>query len=218
VAPPAPASITIVRPDGKTQTLPIPGTRSELRELRLQRDELSGQLSSVSDRRSELAREIRNTSDARTRTGLEDRLRVLDQRILQLESDLATTGRQLSAAPAALVAATEPASQPGGGDDFEEGILAGGFSVFLFMSMAFFLARRRWKRRAVERPSRLGTDSDQRLARLEHGVDAIAIEIERVSEGQRFVTKLLSESQSPLGAAQRIPQPAPVRHEDPAQR
>jgi hypothetical protein len=34
---------------------------------------------------------------------------------------------------------------------------------------------------------------DQRLARLEQAVDAIALEIERISEGQRFTTRLLSE-------------------------
>ena len=35
--------------------------------------------------------------------------------------------------------------------------------------------------------------SDQRLARVEQAVEAIAIEIERVSEGQRYVTKLLGD-------------------------
>jgi hypothetical protein len=34
---------------------------------------------------------------------------------------------------------------------------------------------------------------EDRLARIEHAVDAIAIEMERVSEGQRFTTKLLSD-------------------------
>jgi hypothetical protein len=34
---------------------------------------------------------------------------------------------------------------------------------------------------------------EQRLARIEHAVEAIAIEVERVSEGQRFTTKLLAE-------------------------
>jgi hypothetical protein len=34
---------------------------------------------------------------------------------------------------------------------------------------------------------------DDRLARLEHAVESIAIEVERISEGQRFTTKLLSE-------------------------
>ena len=35
--------------------------------------------------------------------------------------------------------------------------------------------------------------ADMRLSRLEQAVDAIAVEIERISEGQRFTTKLLSE-------------------------
>ncbi|HVD59681.1 MAG TPA: hypothetical protein VNC11_02330 [Gemmatimonadaceae bacterium] len=32
-----------------------------------------------------------------------------------------------------------------------------------------------------------------RLERIEQSVDAIAVEVERISEGQRFTTKLLSE-------------------------
>jgi len=34
---------------------------------------------------------------------------------------------------------------------------------------------------------------DARMERIEHAVDAIAVEVERISEGQRFTTKLLSE-------------------------
>ncbi len=34
---------------------------------------------------------------------------------------------------------------------------------------------------------------DDRLQRLEQAVDSIAIEVERISEGQRFTTRLLSE-------------------------
>ncbi|MEJ7760225.1 MAG: hypothetical protein WKF55_11630 [Gemmatimonadaceae bacterium] len=41
----------------------------------------------------------------------------------------------------------------------------------------------------------------------EQGIGSMAIEIERVSEGQRFVTRLLPESQTPLGASHRIQQP-----------
>ena len=35
--------------------------------------------------------------------------------------------------------------------------------------------------------------SDERLARVENAVESIAVEIERISEGQRYVTKLLNE-------------------------
>lgn len=36
--------------------------------------------------------------------------------------------------------------------------------------------------------------TDARLARIEQSVDAIALEVERISEGQRFTTRLLSEN------------------------
>jgi hypothetical protein len=35
--------------------------------------------------------------------------------------------------------------------------------------------------------------TDERLDRIEHAIDAMAVEVERISEGQRFVTRLLSE-------------------------
>ena len=37
-------------------------------------------------------------------------------------------------------------------------------------------------------------DIEARLARIEQAIEAVALEIERISEGQRFTTKLLSES------------------------
>ncbi|HEY3257252.1 MAG TPA: hypothetical protein VGJ64_00215 [Gemmatimonadaceae bacterium] len=44
-----------------------------------------------------------------------------------------------------------------------------------------------------------------RLERIEQAVDAIAVEVERISEGQRFTTKLLSEGRAanalPAGSA-----------------
>jgi len=43
--------------------------------------------------------------------------------------------------------------------------------------------------------------SDERLARVENAVESIAVEIERISEGQRYVTKLLNERAQPQLAA-----------------
>ena len=40
--------------------------------------------------------------------------------------------------------------------------------------------------------------SDQRLARLEQAVESIAIEVERISEGQRFVARILGDRPQPL--------------------
>jgi hypothetical protein len=36
--------------------------------------------------------------------------------------------------------------------------------------------------------------SEERLARVEHAVESIAIEVERIGEGQRYVTTLLTET------------------------
>jgi hypothetical protein len=207
----------MVAPDGKTLTLPVPRTESEVRQLLAQREELSDQLAGVSARRSELASEIRNRSVEATRGGLEARLRLLDNRILQLETDLASTGRQIASAPSDLVAQTEPPRPQGGGDDFEEGLMVGGLSVFFFLSVAYFFRRWRRKRRGPAPAAQLGGEAAQRLERLENGMEAIAIEIERVSEGQRFVTRLLSEPPPAPGKAARVGQGAP-EYEDPAKR
>lgn len=56
--------------------------------------------------------------------------------------------------------------------------------------------RRKWEGRILKRTGLLddpapGPTAD-RFERLESAVDAVAIELERLGEGQRFVTKLLS--------------------------
>ena len=214
-APPPPVSITTVGTDGKPVSLPIPRTQAEIQELRVQRSELADQLSNVASRRRTLAEEISRTGNDAVRDGLEKRLAVLDERILQIETDLAITGRQLSSAPAELLGRAEVSS--GKNDEgFEEGMLAGGLPVLFAATIAFFFARRRWKKRAVLPAA--GGESAQRLERLEHGMDAIALEIERISEGQRFVTKLLSEAQPAVGQAHRLPNRAASEREDPAKR
>jgi HPt (histidine-containing phosphotransfer) domain-containing protein len=50
--------------------------------------------------------------------------------------------------------------------------------------------------RRIEREPRqpaVPPDVTARLERMEQALDSIAIEVERISEGQRFTTKLLSE-------------------------
>ena len=217
--PPAPVSITTVGSDGKPVTLAVPKSPAEVEQLLITRRELSNQLESVSERRSELSEQIRVAPDGVSKSGLEDRLRVLDQRIVQLENDISLTGRQLAAAPAGLVASSEGETvapgPPSGGDDWAEGMAAGVFSTFFVAFFAYWFLRRRWRRRSVRKTPELPTDSAQRLERLEQGMDAIAVEIERISEGQRFVTRLLSESHGPLGVPNRIAEPAAAAEASP---
>lgn len=203
-----PPSLTIVGPDGQTRVITVPITEDDMSALLARRASLSDQLTSVSARRNELSREIRRGGNPVSEEGLQSRIKLLDQRILQLETDLAVTGQQIAAAPSELAAGTEVGRvPPGGGDDFDEGVMAGGFGVLVAMSALLLFLRRRWKRGPRAAIKGAAVESPQRLERLEQGMDAIAIEIERISEGQRFVTRLLSESQPPLNTA-RLPESA----------
>ncbi|HUF28051.1 MAG TPA: hypothetical protein VMM18_13840 [Gemmatimonadaceae bacterium] len=57
---------------------------------------------------------------------------------------------------------------------------------------------RRWEREAVA-PRMIPPELATRLERIEHAVESIAIEVERISEGQRFTTRLLSERNADAG-------------------
>jgi hypothetical protein len=54
-------------------------------------------------------------------------------------------------------------------------------------------------------------DVTARLERMEQAIDSIAIEIERISEGQRFTTKLLADRVPPASASPAPPARADTR-------
>lgn len=181
---------------GNVQTLSIPMSRSEVAAIRARRSELSSQLISASGRRKDLAEQLRNTTGS-DRSGLEQRIGVLDERMVQLESDIAMTGRQLTGVEAGLLSTTEDAAIMGGFGSGE--VLAGGIvvTIFVLAPLAVGAARMMWKRAAAGPVrSAIHPETNGRLERIEQAVEAIAIEVERVSEGQRFVTKLMSEAKA----------------------
>jgi hypothetical protein len=212
-APPSQGKPVIVVHDAPgvgTFTIATPMSAREVSAINAQRDELSNQLQSVDGRRSKLLSQLRQAKDPTAIKGLQDRLALLDRRQLQLESDLATTGQQLSSAPAGLVAsASSPAvfSGLGSGQVTAVSIIA---IIFVLGPLAVGFARTLFKRSSRPGlPPQAFTETAQRLERIEGAVDSIALEIERISEGQRFVTKLLAEGQRApsIGAGQRSPDP-----------
>ena len=69
----------------------------------------------------------------------------------------------------------------------------------IVMSTASFVlialgARILWRRGSLRTPTTGAPHDEQRMERLETAVDTIAIEVERISEAQRFMVGLLSES------------------------
>ncbi|MEO8577928.1 MAG: hypothetical protein ABI556_14565 [Gemmatimonadales bacterium] len=217
VAPAAPGAaptVTFTDVDGTTQTLVVPMSQQAVNDLKSRRSQLSEQLTSAVGRRNRISDQIRSAPDGASRTGLEQRLVVLDKRIVQLETDIASSGRQLAAVPTSLV-----------GDDWNPGrnvgdvprnvtTLGGMGIMFIAFPLAITLARNLWKRgsrKAAVVQQQLTPVVEQRLERVEQGVDAIAIEIERIAEGQRFVTRLLSETPAGL----KLQQGEPIREKVP---
>jgi hypothetical protein len=52
---------------------------------------------------------------------------------------------------------------------------------------------RKWDREGIA--PKIPLELSGRLERMEQALDSIAVEVERISEGQRFTTKLLSDRQ-----------------------
>jgi len=79
----------------------------------------------------------------------------------------------------------------------------------VFGISGFVLGLRMWLRHK-EKMASLHSDVgrsielEARLERIEQAVDTIALEMERVGEGQRFVTKLLAERPTPISDAQSL--------------
>jgi hypothetical protein len=69
----------------------------------------------------------------------------------------------------------------------------------------------------VARSPRQDPQTLERLERLEQAVDAVAIEIERVGEAQRFQGRMLAEAQiiPALNASQGPGEPVPIRQYEP---
>ena len=82
-------------------------------------------------------------------------------------------------------------------------------SVTAFVAIGFG-ARAMWLR-GSRPPNRAPLLDETRIERIENAVDAIAIEVERISEAQRFTTGLLADRLPPRPADRvaDLPQPSP---------
>ena len=191
--PPAPPAL----PGGVT--FAIPGAEGAspaavYRAAQAQVRELKNQLSRLEGRHRELSREIRNTpfSEGGIRKGLEARLADVDTRIVEVEKQIAVAeGRvaQVAGTPGAVQPERPPQRQ---GPPEEIFIIPVVFIMFVLFPLTIAYARRIWRRGAVA-VSAIPTELMERMSRLETAVDSVALEVERIGEGQRFVSKLFAE-------------------------
>lgn len=216
-APPAPAGAPAApgTPGVPGVTFVQTGTLSprDVAALRSRASELSNQLRSATNRRSEVQRQLRSATGA-DKAGLEQRLGVLDARIARLEGDIDENGTQLASLAANRTSGTQPAFP---GDNFSRNRAMDNlvpivivFTLFVLSPIAISISRMFWKRGSLPKHAAQSPENAQRLERMEQAIDSIAIEIERVSEGQRFVTRLMSDRQNALGAGQAPAQPIAI--------
>ncbi|MBI1809804.1 MAG: hypothetical protein HYR75_07905 [Gemmatimonadetes bacterium] len=87
------------------------------------------------------------------------------------------------------------------------------FGTVIVLSLGIPLVRG-YLRRQGQRTALPPIDVEQaaRLARIETALESMAIELERISEGQRFTTKLLSERADAMGTLPR-PDAGAIRRE-----
>ena len=196
-----------------------PLTARDVAMLRQRGRELSNQLTSASSRRDDLARALEDASGV-NRQGLEQRISQLDQRIMTIEAAIAENGRLLALAPPASretnTSTTQPPPNPLGLSSGQITAISIVGTIFVLFPLAIAMARNIWRRGTRHAPAPQSPESAQRMERLEQAVDAIAIEVERISEGQRFVTRILTEGAAPaLSVGQKSAEPVRLPEREP---
>ena len=199
---PAPTQAKIVQtpaPPAIPAAPALPGPITSISVLQEQVVNYAQQLAGLRAQRTIIQRQINSSSDAMTRSALELRKVPLDNQIAQTEMDLASARAQLLSRQSQSQTGWAdrppfpPNSQRRGPDpDLIVG-LAFAFIFAVMMPISIAIARRIWRGVRPVSAARTEDTMTPRFDRLEQAVDAIAIEVERVSEGQRFVTKVLTE-------------------------
>lgn len=201
----------------ETGKVSIPTNRQELDGMMLRRQELKNQLGELNDRRSELAAQV-SRSGAETVVEIRARLKALDARIARIEADVEASDDAIASAlakgvgrndgtPVAEMAPLPPLPEipqvpPPPGFTIEEP----GWKYFLRRSMDGSLPLTlaslvllgvfmywRISRSMKNQFAALMAMQSSRLEEIQRSVDTMALEVERVSEGQRFVTKVVGD-------------------------
>jgi hypothetical protein len=190
-------------PAGVPRVVIAPGGEAQLPMLQAQAAGYNRQLAGLRVQRTARDRLARDAGGASERAQIDANRTNLDVQIAQAQADLDAARAQIASledVPLSRVTQSGqvivPPPRPRSAVDPEMVI---GMSFALLMTialpMSIAFARRLWR----AKPQPLSPKLDEiapRLDRLEHAVDAVAIEVERISEGQRFVTKLLAERPS----------------------
>lgn len=193
-------------PGGPAQPVTAPASPSGTAAQRYQgartaREVLTNQKERLQEERERLQQELREgPASPADKAGLEQQLAQVDQAIAKISIDIEEANRvvaQLAAVPGAL---ESPRRDPWVNGPPVELVATGmALGAVLLFPIALAYARRLWRRASVV--SAVPPELTDRIAQMERNLDAVAVEIERIGEGQRFVTQLLGSRQDRAAAA-----------------
>ena len=203
------------RPTRPASPAAAQATSGELQALEARRSELRSQLTSLTQRRALLDAQARQVTGA-ARANLDARIATLDERTNRIDDELNSVDDQVNAALArgatrapnpfdnfiqmrdrmATLPGAVPPISPRKIDMLYNVVAVEGIGILLLG----FVLWRTWRRRGPVSVARLAPEDSGRIDALQRAVDVIAVEVERISEGQRYVNKVLGENQQALGA------------------
>lgn len=184
-----------------------PSAEAIYQGFRAQRSELSDQLDDLQGTRDQVARQLEQADQgSASAKALEARLGEIDQRISNVDKMLAANAVQLAQAAAIPGAVVERQPPVYHGPPDAAFVLGAIFMVVVLLPLSIAYARRIWRRSAAVLTS-IPKELTERLFRMEQAVEATAVEVERIGEGQRFLTRLFTEGDNArvLAAGAQVP-------------
>ena len=188
---------------GVSQT---PSANAIYEALKNAHKELEQQQEGLESTRRGLLRQLDQIHNDAAQKGIEQRIAQIDQRLAVLDKQLADNEALVAKAAAVPGAVVQPPPDPPRNGPPDEAYAFGAFFTFIvFLPLSIAFARRIWRRSAVA-VTKLPQEIYDRFARVDQSLDAIAIEVERIGEGQRYLTRMHTEQGRALGAgpAERI--------------
>lgn len=176
-----------------------------------QREVLGDQMERLQNERRDISNRLNGNDQEQQlspadKAGLEKRMTTLDGRIDAMDKQIAGADAQVAAAAGVPGAIVERPPEVRHGPPEEVFVLGGIFMFVAIMPISIAYARRIWRRSAAA-VAAIPQDIIDRFTQIDQAVESIAVEVERIGEGQRFITRVLSEQGKRPALEAAVPEP-----------
>ena len=202
--------------------------RAEFMAKTAQRGELRDQLRELGRRRNQILEQSYVAKDAGSKAELLTRIKEIDLRTARIDAQLQTlddeianlTGKvsaedALANLPSVPAVAPVPkviqipqfdfgSGFPGRSRDIEKMMIGGLVTEAVVFVLVGVLMWRVGVRRLKEHITQQLAGNAQRMEQVQQSLDVIGVEVERISEGQRYVAKVLKEGAQPVPEERRL--------------